>query len=100
MLHVLLLRVSGPKQSALALHVAQEPVEMVPVGSSADPLGTGTMLTMLHRSYIFPPAPILTEGAVHIKHPGPHVHMLSTIERVPGVALVALNVMLFSMQEL
>ena len=33
MVHVLLLSVSGPKQSAVAVHVPHAPAEMAPVGS-------------------------------------------------------------------
>ena len=100
-LHVLLMTVSGPKQSALALQDPHAPAEMVPVGSSEDPAGTRTPLTVLHRWYIFPPpAPRLTDEALHIEHPVPHVHVLSRIERVPGVAHVARIVMLLLMQEL
>ena len=98
MMHVLLLSVSGPKQSVLALHDPHEPAEMAPVGSNADPAGTGTVLTVLHRWNIFPPAPRLTAAAVHIEQPEPHVHVLSRIEKVPGVAVVELKLMLCSMQ--
>ena len=44
--HVLLLRVRGPKQSALAVHEPHAPAEIAPVGSCEVP--AGTVLTLLH----------------------------------------------------
>ena len=99
MLHVLLLIVSGPKQSALALHSPHVPAEMAPVGNIGEPAGTDAALTELHRWYIFPPPPpTRTDTPFHIEQLGPHVQLLSKMESVPGVALVVLKVMLLLMQ--
>ena len=98
MLHVLLLTVSGPKQSALALHDPHKPTEMAPVGSSGDPAGTRVPLTVLHRWYIFPPPPKFTFSAFHSEQPGPHVQLLSNIEIVPGVVVDELKLTLFWIQ--
>ena len=95
-LHVLLSAVSGPKQSALALHDLQTPTDMAPAGSCADP--AGTPLTVLHRWYIFPPPPKFTFSAFHSEQPGPHVQLLSNIEIVPGVVVDELKLTLFWIQ--
>ena len=95
MLHVLLLSVSGPKQSALALHEPHEPTKIAPFGNNAEP--AGTVLTLLHRSYMFPPLP--TVDPFQNEQPvTAHVQLLSKIEIVPGDAVVELKVMLFLMQ--